>query len=49
MIKMKERIERSLTDHDLKEVLGGMDSSTPPIDNGGGQSSDARAVVIETG
>ena len=40
---------RTLSDHDLKGVLGSTDNSTPPVDNGGGQSSDARVQVIETG
>lgn len=40
---------RELTDERLKEVRGGTDNPIPPVDNGGGQSSDARAVVIETG
>jgi hypothetical protein len=46
---MKEWAIRTLSGHDLKEVWGGKDVSTPSVDSGGGQSSDARIVIIETG
>jgi hypothetical protein len=49
MRSRKEEKGRTLDDRDLKGVQGGTDASTPPVDNGGGQSSDARAQVIETG
>jgi hypothetical protein len=39
-----------LTDEQLKAARGGTNSPTPPfIEGGGGQSPNARAVVIEDG
>jgi hypothetical protein len=41
---------RILTDQELKGALGGTDNLPPTSgDNGSGQQTDARAVVIETG
>jgi hypothetical protein len=45
----KGKKERTLADHELTTVQGGADNLTPPVNNGGGQSTDARAVVIEDG
>jgi hypothetical protein len=45
----KGQKEHTLTDRELRSALGGTDSSTPPVNDGGGQSTDARAVVIEDG
>jgi hypothetical protein len=50
---MKRKVQRQgriLTDQELKGALGGTDSPPPtPNDNGSGQQTDARAVVIEIG
>ena len=48
MKNRKQLKGRTLTDQDLKGVLGGITSPTPsPVPND--QSPDARAQVIETG
>jgi hypothetical protein len=47
MKSRNEQKRRTLTDHELKGVLGGTNSPTPlPEDD---QNPDARAQVIETG
>jgi hypothetical protein len=50
---MKREIGRKgriLTDQELKGALGATDNPpSPPGDNGSGQQTDARAVVILTG
>jgi hypothetical protein len=49
---MKREIVRKvriLTDQELKGALGGTDNLPTPSDNGNGQQTDARAVVIDTG
>jgi hypothetical protein len=50
---MKREIGRKgriLIDQELKGPMGGTDSLPPTSsDNGSGQQTDARAVVIETG
>jgi hypothetical protein len=49
MKSRKTQKDRALTGSELRNVLGGTDNSTLPVNDGNGQSSDARAVVIETG
>lgn len=50
---MKREIGRKgriLTNEDLKSALGGTDNLPPSSgNNGSGQQTDARAVVIDTG
>jgi hypothetical protein len=50
---MKREIGRKvriLTDQELKGALGGTDSPPPTSgDNGSGQQTDARAVIIDIG
>jgi hypothetical protein len=43
------RMGRALTSQELKSALGGVNTPPPSGDNGSGQQTDARAVVIETG
>ena len=49
MKREKGRKGRILTDEELKGALGGSDSLPTSGDNGIGQQTDARAVIIETG
>jgi hypothetical protein len=49
---MKREIGRKgriLTDQELKGAMGGTNNPPPSGDNGSGQQTDARAVVIEIG
>ena len=49
---MKRKIERTgriLTDQELKGALGGTDNPPASGDNGSGQQTDARAVIIDFG
>ena len=40
---------RILTNQELKGAMGGTDNLSTSGDNGSGQQTDGRAVVIETG
>ncbi len=49
---MKREIGRKgkiLTDQELRGALGGVTTTPASGDNGSGQQTDVRAVVIETG
>ena len=48
MKKMAPR-GRALTNEELKGALGGVNAPPPSGDNGSGQQTNARAVVIDTG
>jgi hypothetical protein len=49
MKRREQQQERILTDRELKATQGGTVSLSTSGDNGTGQQTDARPVIIETG